>query len=164
MLLACAQEMPESEFVVMDQSREMLARARHAWDQAGMRQSVTFELVDLRDRCATGAKFDLVITHFFLDCFSAAELHRVVANLAAAASPRSHWLLADFAVPDRGWQRRRAQVGLAMAYRFFRWSTGISATRIVNPSSRLGAAGFELCARELFDHELLYSEMWKRRL
>ena len=163
MLSACAKALPECEFVVLDQSREMLVRAQRRWEKNGQHQQITFEQVDLREWDAGSERFDLVITSFFLDCFAADELQMVIKRISAATSPRARWLNSDFAVPSHGWQRVRAQVGLKMAYRFFRWSAGISADRIVDPAAFLCAAGFARCLREQFDHGLLYSELWERR-
>ena len=164
MLSACAHAMPESEFVVLDQSRAMLTQARRAWEKTGQRQRVTFKQVDLREWASGPDRFDLVITNFVLDCFAPGELQQVINRIAAATTPQARWLNTDFTVPPRGWQRVRAQVGLKMAYRFFRWTTGISANRIVDPSAFLNAAGFGLSVREQFDHGLLYSELWERRI
>lgn len=164
MLSACAKAMPTSEFVVLDQSREMLARAQRTWEKIATRQRITFQRVDLREWDSEFEPFDLVITNFFLDCFDTHELQRVINRIAAAATPQARWLNSDFTVPAQGWQRARAQVGLKMAYRFFRWATGISANQIVDPSAFLSAAGFALSAREPFDHGLLYSELWERRI
>ena len=164
MLRACARAMPQSEFVVLDQSAAMLARAQRTWEKCGQRQRVTFTRVDLREWNARSERFDLVITNFFLDCFASDELLGVITRIAAAATPEARWLNADFTVPLRGWQRLRAQVGLKLAYSFFRWTTGIAADRIVDPSRFLIAAGFALHARERFDSGLLYAELWERRI
>ena len=163
MLQACARALPKSEFVVLDQSQEMLTRARRAWRKTGQRQRISFEHGDVRAWKVDPAQFDLVITNFFLDCFARVELEEVIDRIGVAATASARWLIADFAVPARGWQRWRAQIGLAAAYRFFRWSTGISADRMVDPAALLGSAGFVLRAREQFDHGLLYSALWERR-
>jgi len=164
MLSACARALPESEFTVVDQSREMLARARRRWEKLGPHKRATFKQVDLREWDSRYEPFDLIITNFLLDCFAAGELQQVINRLAATTTPQARWLNADFTVPSRGWQRVRAQVGLKIAYGFFRWTTGISANRIVDPAAFLCAAGFTLSAREQFDHGLLYSELWERRI
>ena len=164
MLSACARTMPESEFVVVDQSQQMLTRARRTWEKSGQHQRVSFTQADLREWHTPTERFDLVITNFFLDCFAPGELQRVIDGIVAATTRRARWLNCDFAVPPGGWQRARALVGLKMAYAFFRWTTAISANRIIDPSTFLCAAGFALNAREQFDHGLLYSELWERRI
>jgi ubiquinone/menaquinone biosynthesis C-methylase UbiE len=162
MLEACAAELPDCEFTVLDQSEEMLATARRRWAQIKGRQRVTFQPADLRAWRADGPVFDLVVTNFFLDCFSAEELPRVIANINAALAPQGRWLLADFSVPPAGWRRLRAQLVLALAYGFFRRATGISANRVIVPDDELRRVGFELRQREEFNHGLLHADLWVR--
>ena len=162
MLEACAAGLPDCEFTVLDQSEEMLVAARRRWSQTGGRQQVTFQPADLRAWRAAGPVFDLVVTNFFLDCFSAEELPQVIANISAALAPQGRWLLADFSVPPAGWRRLRAQFVLALAYGFFRRATGISANRVIVPDDELRRVGFELSQREEFNHGLLHADLWVR--
>lgn len=162
MLVECARALPGCEFLVLDQSQAMLAQARRNWEKTGANQSVVFQQADLREWRAGSARFDLLITNFFLDCFSPTELRRVVANLSAAALPNARWLLADFTVPATGWQRLRARAVLALAYGFFRCATGISASRVADPGELLRAEGFLLQRQERFNHGLLHADLWMR--
>lgn len=163
MLEACAAALPDCEFVVLDQSEEMLVTARRRWAQIGGRQKVTFQPADLRAWQADRPAFDLVVTNFFLDCFTLEELPQVIANISAALAPQGRWLLADFSVPPKGWRRFRAQLVLALAYGFFQRATGISASRVTPPDGELRRAGFELRQREEFNHGLLHADLWVRK-
>ena len=162
MLEACAAGLPDCEFMVLDQSEEMLVTARRRWSQIGGRQKVSFQPADLRAWRADGPVFDLVVTNFFLDCFTPEELPRVIANISAALTPQGRWLLADFSVPPAGWRRLRAQLVLALAYGFFQQATGISASRVTPPDVEFRRAGFELRKREEFNHGLLHADLWAR--
>jgi len=162
MLEACAVALPHCHFTVLDTSEAMLARARLRWKRAGGGNNAVFSRADMREWRADGGDFDLLVTNFFLDCFCPNELPRVITNISNAAASQARWLVADFAVPPSGWQRIRAQTGLALAYRFFRATTGISARRITNPEEALQAAGFVLNRRERFSHGLLHSDLWTR--
>lgn len=162
MLEACASAFPSCSFTVLDQSARMLAQGRRRWERLGGKQAILFQQADLRDWRIDQPDFDLVVTNFFLDCFSPEELTRVIANLSAAASPEARWLVADFTVPPGGWRRARARVVLALAYRFFRLATGISARRITSPDEALREAGFVLRRREHFNHDLLHADLWIR--
>ena len=161
-LEACANALPKCHFTVLDQSEAMLAQARRRWEKTGGKQKVVFQHADLRDWRTAEMDFDLVITNFFLDCFTPEELARVIANLGAAASTHARWLLADFCVPASGWRRFRAQAVLALAYGFFRMATKISAKQIVSPEAGLGAMGFALHQRAWFNHGLLHADLWVR--
>jgi ubiquinone/menaquinone biosynthesis C-methylase UbiE len=162
MLEACAVALPACQFTVLDRSEAMLARAKKRWERSGGHQPVVFQRADLREWRANGLEFDLIVTNFFLDCFNPGELSRVIANISAAASPRSQWLVADFSVPASGWKRLRAQAVLALAYAFFRTATDITANRIVSPDAHLGAAGFVMQQREFSNHGLLHADLWAR--
>lgn len=162
MLEACVTALPGCHFTVLDQSEAMLAQARRQWQRAGGRQPVVFQLADLRDWRTAEAGFDLVVTNFFLDCFTPEELRRVVTNIHSALTPQARWLVADFCVPPAGWRRVRARAGLALAYSFFRWTTGISARHITPPDGVLRGVGFELRRRERFDEGLLHADLWTR--
>ena len=162
MLEACAAVLPECHFTVLDQSEAMLDQARRCWQAKGGGQDIHFHRADLRTWRFVGAGFDLVVTNFFLDCFAAAELPRIIANISAAASPRARWLVADFSVPLAGWRRVRARVVLVLAYGFFRLATGISASRLTAPDEALSAAGFVLRQRDRFNQDLLHADLWER--
>ncbi len=162
MLEACARTMPQARFTVLDQSAAMLDQARRRWRKIGTHQNITFQQTDLRTWRHTGAPFDLIVSNFFLDCFSPEELPRVIANIGAASAPTASWLVSDFIVPAAGWKRLRAQLVLALAYGFFRVATDISARRIVNPEGFLQQQDFQLQRRERFNHELLQADLWQR--
>lgn len=162
MLEACATALPDCRFTVLDQSEAMLEQARRRWEKSGRKQKITFEIADLRKWRFAGEKFDLIITNFFLDCFTSEELSEVIANLNGAASNQAQWLVTDFCVPASGWRRLRAQAVLELAYAFFRTTTKISANRIVPPDSNLRMAGFRMQRRELFNHDILCADLWER--
>ena len=163
MLGACALALPTCEFTVVDQSPAMLAQARRRWHRGGGPQTVAFEQADLRAWQPPQNVFDLVVTHFFLDCFAPNELERVVGNIDRALTRQARWLMADFCLPPHGWRRARAHAVLALAYGFFRWTTGISARAITPPEPRLHSAGFSLLRRQYFNQGLLHSDLWTRQ-
>ena len=43
--------------------------------------------------------YDLIVTHFFLDCLTTAEIQSLAATLRAARRPQALWLVSEFAVP-----------------------------------------------------------------
>lgn len=162
-LSACATALPGTRFTVMDASAGMLGQAQAAWRRrGGPAAQATFVQATLPGARLPAEAFDLVVTHFFLDCFPAEELGGVIRELAGAATPTARWLLADFAVPARGWARARAQGVLALAYAFFRVVTGLRARRLVVPDEGLRGAGFTLRGRQVINWGLLHSDWWER--
>ncbi|MFL6518692.1 MAG: class I SAM-dependent methyltransferase [Chthoniobacterales bacterium] len=107
-------------------------------------------------------RYDLIVTHFFLDCFRTQCIGNIVAKLAQTAAPNSIWLLADFTVPKDGVARIQARAWLAAMYGFFRFVAGIEAHELVDPSPFLRVEGFRLERQILFRQGMLKSELWRR--
>jgi SAM-dependent methyltransferase len=107
-------------------------------------------------------RYDLIVTHFFLDCFGTTEVGSIVAKLAQAAGPNVVWLLADFTIPKTGLARVHARAWVSVMYAFFRGVAGIAARELVDPSPFLRVEGFILARQELFRLGMLKSELWRK--
>lgn len=108
-------------------------------------------------------RYDLIVTHFLLDCFGIQQVGNVVARLAQAAAPNAIWLLADFRIPESGFAHAHARAWLAVMYWFFRSTARIEARELVDPSPFLRAEGFTLERQLLFRYGMLKSELWRKR-
>jgi trans-aconitate methyltransferase len=109
-------------------------------------------------------RYDLIVTHFLLDCFTTQQVGHVVAKLADAAAPDAVWLLADFRIPEAGFARAHACVWLAVMYRFFRTVAGLEAQELVDPSQFLRAEGWVLTREHLLRRGMLKSQLWRKLL
>lgn len=154
----CIRRFPEAEIVVVDSSSKMLEIAK---SKVGTGR-VEFIHADLLDGLPLHADFDLIVTHFFLDCFSEDAVAAIVSNLGKVASSDAQWLLADFQVSSGRFAKIRNQCILWLLYRFFRISCGLEAGSLVAPEPHLAAAGFLLHRRVTYDWGLLKSEWWRR--
>jgi ubiquinone/menaquinone biosynthesis C-methylase UbiE len=162
-LAACARQLPETHFTVLDASAAMLERARKNWERAGGEPvRAAFIQGTLPDCALPEGRFDLIVTNFFFDCFTERELPAIIFALAAAAAPSARWLVSDFAVPPTGLPRWRALLVLKIAYAFFRRATGLSASEIVSPDRFLNAKGFRMKRRIDSDFGLLHADCWER--
>jgi ubiquinone/menaquinone biosynthesis C-methylase UbiE len=161
-LLECRRQFPHAAITVVDASVRMieLARKRLA------RQGVTTDRINIIRADAltwtppVGA-FDLIVTHFFLDCFRIDQLEVLIPKLVRAAAPNANWLLADFQAAPAGWRRQRSRVILWLMYRFFITATGLPARTLTSPDFLLERHGLNLHAREIYDWELLHSDWWR---
>jgi len=147
----------------LDSSERMLDLAqRHVLettpDEIGR---VTFIRDDVRS-WTPNDRYNLIVTHFFLDCFSTQQVGLIVAKLAQAAAPNATWLLADFRIPEGGFARAHAKAWLAVMYWFFRSVAGIEAHELVDPSPFLRVEGFTLARQHLLRLGMLKSELWRR--
>ncbi len=151
---------PEAEFTCVDASAQMLRCARERLRRNGPGQtSVRFIHADILDWRPDG-QFDLIVTHFFLDCFRPEQLERIVGQIADAAAPGARWLLADFCEPAAGWAKWRARLILMSMYLFFRVVARLPAGRLTVPDKMLSQRGFTLGSRRVFEWGLLHSDVW----
>jgi SAM-dependent methyltransferase len=131
----------------IDVSAQMLELARA---KAGT-EHVNYRCEDARIAPLPEAEYDLIVTHFFLDCFDELDLEPLIARLSHAAAPRSRWLISEFR--GNGWLVRAL-------YFFFRLTTGLSTQRLVDHHPLLKRHGFCLVACEDAWHGLVASELW----
>ena len=149
---------PTADVTVVDSSREMvrLAKAR-----IGRSDRVTFLCGDVRHIDLGEQEFDLIVTHFFLDCFDEENVRRVVGDLRQRLSDAGRWLWSDFAIPAGGWVAMLAKGVVWGLYRFFRLTTRIEATRLVNVEMIFNESGMEMRSERSFINGLIHSELWE---
>jgi ubiquinone/menaquinone biosynthesis C-methylase UbiE len=157
---------PQLEIDCVDASERMLrlARARLERQLPGRLDHVRFLQRDITSWSPPEHQFDLIVTHFFLDCFPENRLADIVKKLSRAATPDAAWLLADFCIPAGGFARVRAGLWLAAMYRFFQSAAGIEADELVDAAPFLQAEGFSMARQHLSRKGMLKSELWRRKL
>ncbi len=154
---------PDAHFTCVDASQRMLERARASVLEHGLREEhIEFIHADATRWQAPPGKFDLLVTHFFLDCFRADQLAKLVPRLAAAAGPDARWLLADFREPAAGVAKWRAHGILQAMYFFFQRAARLPASRLTVPDAFLQRSGFILRERRLSEWGVLHSDLWQR--
>ena len=163
-LAALKNELTEAEITCVDSSLPMLLQAQSRIERFGLKpEGINFVNADVLEWRAPTAQFDLIVSHFFLDCFPADQLGRVVEKLSRAATGDAAWLLADFQVPANGPWRLRALMIHRLMYGFFRFATRLPAKSLTPPDMFLEEQGFELKKRSVTELGLLHSDLWKRK-
>jgi len=163
-LVECRRQLPSANVTVLDSSAGMLNAARRRLAAARLdARNLDFLHTDVRRWTPPKAAYDLIVTHFFLDCFPSGQLEEVVAALARSASRNAAWLLADFQVPAAGWRRQRARIIHALMYAFFRRATRLPARVLIPPAPVLERQGFSLGATQTSEWDLLHTDLWVRR-
>jgi ubiquinone/menaquinone biosynthesis C-methylase UbiE len=161
-LLECRRKFPDAKITVVDASPRMLDRARNRLTGQGINcDRIEFICADALTWTPPERTFDLIVTHFFLDCFRATQVESLIATLARAASPKADWLLGDFQCAPAGFPRFRSRLILWLLYRFFRFTTRLPASTLTRPDAFLEQHGFKLRAREVYDWGLLHSDRWQ---
>jgi ubiquinone/menaquinone biosynthesis C-methylase UbiE len=107
-----------------------------------------------------GSRYDLIVTHFFLDCLTTDEIAALAKRLRSYTTPDTKWLVSEFAVP-RGWFGRLAARPLVTGlYLSFRFLTGLRVRRLPGYRDALADAGFVLQQENSSLGGLLVSEIW----
>jgi ubiquinone/menaquinone biosynthesis C-methylase UbiE len=155
---------PGIEVDCLDESRRMLQLARERIERELPEYTgcVRFLHQDIRSWDAPEQHYDLLVTHFVLDCFPEAALPGLIKKLAGAVTDDASWLLADFCLPPNGMARLRVRAWLATMYLFFRITARIRATELVDPTPFMQGEGFAVARQHLFRQGMLKSEIWRR--
>jgi ubiquinone/menaquinone biosynthesis C-methylase UbiE len=154
---------PQSEVDCVDSSKRMLRLAQQRLTRTlnGHAGGVRWLCQDVTKWSPPKAHYDLVVTHFLLDCFDEAALAGVVDKLARACTNDAIWLLADFSRPADGIARLHAIALVWLMYRFFRLTARIEATELIDPAPLIEREGFGLVRQHLSRKGLLKSEIWR---
>lgn len=104
--------------------------------------------------------YDLVVTHFFLDCFNSPELDSLIARIGSRLAPNALWLISDFRVPS-GPMRLPAQLLIGSLYLAFRLLTGLRTTRLPDHATPLKKSGLTRISHQHRLAGLLTSKLWQ---
>ena len=153
---------PEVEVTCVDASSAMLNLTQQRLLRAGIEtKKVTWVHADVLKWTPPSETFDVIVTHFFLDCFPHDQLALVTQRLATAARPGARWLVSDFQVPASGFQRWRARAIIALLYLFFRITTRLGTKNLTPPDPHLARQGFRLRERRVREWGLLHTDVWE---
>ncbi|HEV2199619.1 MAG TPA: class I SAM-dependent methyltransferase [Bryobacteraceae bacterium] len=151
----------------VDSSAKMLelARARAGTDRVHYRRADAREIdfAEFREFGARSSKrlgdsgFDLIVTHFFLDCLDETELQAVVDKTARAAAPCARWIVSEFRPATI-----YARLLIAVMYAFFQKATGLKTRRLADHHPLFLHHGFRLERVERTWAGMLASELWVR--
>jgi ubiquinone/menaquinone biosynthesis C-methylase UbiE len=162
-LTECRHALPSARITVVDVSSGMLRVASRRAAAHGLElDRIEFVHSDILAWRPEAQTYDLVVTHFFLDCFPPWQLKRVVEALARSASGAATWLLADFQIPPLGWKCYRAKAIHLLMYAFFRAAARLPAKSLTPPEPFLRAQGFRLRSTQVHEWGLLHSDLWIR--
>lgn len=122
---------PNLQADAVDASSAMLHLLRERAAKQGDLRRLTTICADARIFVRPSTDYDLVVTHFFLDCLSEAETDCLIARLRPHLVPGARWLVSEFQVPRSGLIRRRfAQSVISALYTAFRLLTGLPVRQI----------------------------------
>ena len=135
----------------VDLSDRMLELAR---DRAGD-ERVVYHHASALELQLPEAEYDLIVTHYFLDCLNGRDAETLIAKVARSVQPSARWIVSEFREPA-AW----AHVIVNSLYFFFRITTGLRTRKLIDHRPLLKRHGFTMqrCETERFG--LLTSELW----
>lgn len=104
--------------------------------------------------------YDLVVTHFFLDCLTEPELEALIARITPGLAPGALWLTSDFRIPT-GPMRLPAKFIVRALYLAFRVLTGLRTTHLPDHTTPLTQAGLTRITHHRHLAGLLFTELWQ---
>ncbi len=122
---------------------------------------VETHLADVRAWTPPEVDYDLVATHFFLDCLSTDEAANLARRAHSCMAPKGVWLVSEFNEPAGRFGRIVAGPLISFLYRSFGLLTGLEVRHLPDHRQALADAGFALMQRHSSLGGLLVSEMWK---
>ena len=146
----------------VDASPAMLDLLRARIEQAGAQQRLTTQCADARVFTPQSGAYDLIVTHFFLDCLTLEETCALIARIHPHLAPGATWLVSEFQIPPGN--RLRAGVCrsiISSLYAAFRLLTGLRVRQIPPWREVLARSGFVPHATRTFLGGLLVSEVWQ---
>lgn len=156
---------PAIEVDAIDLSAAMLAllrqRSESATNAAARLRTHQANALDFAFEALTAQPYDLVTTHFFLDCLTQTELDGLAASIAPVLAPEAIWLISDFRIPP-GPMRLPARAYIRALYFAFRVLTGLRTTELPDHATPLLKLGFTRIDSHPSLAGLLITELWQR--
>ena len=120
-----------SEIESLDISRNMIELANTRITSLPNSSKVIFIHSDVFDWDFPKFKYDLVVTNFFLDCFTYPELTNLIEKVSLSLKPEGKLIYGDFNVPNSFCKKTLTSLLLFGMYLFFRIFTRISANSLL---------------------------------
>ena len=156
---------PGIRVTAVDASKKMLLRLAERLPSEAQVRLVHADALACEPAGFPEAPFDLVVTHFFLDCFSEVEIDLLLKRVNAAVAPDEDamWVVSDFAIPRRMPARLLGMLIVRGLYLAFALMTGLKTRRLPDHALVMREAGWMLENRRELLFGLLVSEIWCRR-
>lgn len=155
---------PQVEVTAADASQKMVrvAKRRLSAIERRFASRAAYHCADIHSFTPPHTGYDLIATHFFLDCFTTEQAAAVVRRIAGWAAPQARWIVSEFAQPNAPVAHIWTGAVIRSLYAAFRVTTGLRVTHLPDYRPALAATGFELRKQQHALGGLLVSELWER--
>ena len=104
--------------------------------------------------------YDLIVSHFFLDCFFPHQLEQLFDSVLPHALPGAQWVISEFAIPRNPFAAYFARGIIRWLYRAFGWTTGLRVRALPDYAASLLRRGLILSRTPSYLAGLLCSQLW----
>ena len=155
---------PGARVIAIDGSPAMLQALNRRCHGAGVDNRVTSFCADLTNgvEWLQGQSFDLVTTHFFLDCLTEAETSLLISRIKPLLRPDARWIVSEFHIP-KGAMRLPARLLVCGLYAAFGLLTGLRVRHLPDHAAAFHRRGFLRVRHATSLGGLLLSETWVMR-
>ncbi|MGH7916200.1 MAG: class I SAM-dependent methyltransferase [Candidatus Binataceae bacterium] len=157
------QSSPDAAIDYVDMSEVMARLAQRHGKYPAHGRSPRFHRLDALNEPLPRLSYDLIATHFFLDCFDQDEIPALIRNIATSASDDARWVVSEFQQPRWGIWKFIGGLLLPAMYWFFRWTTGLKASSLPEYRCAFEANRFFLKHERSFMRGLLVAQLWTRK-
>jgi SAM-dependent methyltransferase len=105
--------------------------------------------------------YDLIVSHFFLDCFFPAQLEQLFDRLLPHAAPGARWIVSEFAIPRSRMAAPFARSLVFALYVAFGWLTRLRVRSLPDYANIFGRRGIILTRERRYLSGLLCSQVWE---
>jgi SAM-dependent methyltransferase len=144
---------------VVDSSRSMLLLLQRRLRKSEDRERICLHNADALTWNPTGT-YDLIVSHFFLDCFFPHQLEQLFDSVLPHALPGAQWVISEFAIPRNTFAAWFARGIIAALYRAFGWTTGLRVRALPDYATSLLRRGLILGQDQSYLAGLLCSQLW----
>ncbi len=106
------------------------------------------------------ATYDLVVSHFFLDCFFPHQLEQLFDRLLPHLRPGAQWVISEFAIPRNAFAAYLAGGFIGLLYRAFGLLTGLPVRALPDYAALLLHRGLVPSQDRRYLAGLLCSQVW----
>ena len=146
---------------VVDSSQSMLTildqRIRSSGSQA--RHRISLHHADALEWNLSGS-YDLIVSHFFLDCFFPYQLELLFDRVLPHTLPEARWVISEFAIPRNPLAACLARGIIGLLYRAFGLLAGLPVRALPEYANPLLSRGLVLSHDRRYLGGLLCSQVW----
>ena len=122
---------------------------------------VRTHVADARTFSPPRSDYDLIATHFFLDCLSSTEVRDLARRLRDHSSRNAVWVVSEFAIPSNLFGRIVAHPVISALYLAFGLLTNLEIRKLPDHRAALAQSGWSLARQHKRLAGLLVSELWQ---